>query len=420
MIVSIRPFVVMERLSHPSLDPKNRIECRMMRTRVWCGFPIFRYATGGRIRIRCDRTQKDRPWGWGSIPIFRALSLTTSSLKFVIMRGITQVHYSVLFLIWAFFHSHVEGFSNLPLTRKIDTSSCSCRSINQVSIKLSKDKDREDGKESVADIGSFPEEQSFVDTALQWVVSDIGSLVLGISGIVIVLIGGVLSLSGIDENADSMTAETRVNLLAILSCGAVLSNGLSKLDITSVAAETVELQGVLVKNPVILTHGDSYKTNFSWILTAVLTATSAMTAVILEQKGSSTANPNKDTMWNVLGFGGIVSGDLRHCVLNEGGKEEGPIMMTTKGSGTHILNRLALSIVQEIDEETYLPNLPALPGRIEFDSILPTNTQAALLVPIAGMDDEDVRVLVMGSNQARSFSPKDIAWCRAAVGCLQT
>jgi hypothetical protein len=62
-------------------------------------------------------------------------------------------------------------------------------------------------------------------------------------------------------------------------------------------------------------------------------------------------------------------------------------------------------------KETYLPTLQALPGRFEFFSYLPANTQLALLIPIAHQgvgisQDQYNDVLVLGSN---------IAWTRVVA-----
>ena len=60
-------------------------------------------------------------------------------------------------------------------------------------------------------------------------------------------------------------------------------------------------------------------------------------------------------------------------------------------------------------KETYLPTLQALPGRREF-TYLPGNLQLALLIPIDS-DSTKRKVLVLEGNTAKSFSPRDVAWC---------
>lgn len=53
------------------------------------------------------------------------------------------------------------------------------------------------------------------------------------------------------------------------------------------------------------------------------------------------------------------------------------------------------------------PLLQALPGKIEFD-YLPENCQAILMLPVM----EASTVVVVGTNRARAFTPKDIVWMK--------
>lgn len=57
-------------------------------------------------------------------------------------------------------------------------------------------------------------------------------------------------------------------------------------------------------------------------------------------------------------------------------------------------------------DETYLPDLQALPARVEF-GCLPRFTPAALILPV----DSETGVLV-ACDKKRALSPKDIAWIR--------
>ena len=258
--------------------------------------------------------------------------------------------------------------------------------------------------------------RSLTDEVLSWVISDVGSLVMGTGGVLILLLARLVSPSPtLEDSAVSLVGETRVNLLAILACGSVLLNGLTKLDISSVTAETVALKGTLVKEPFILVQNDEDSLNYSWLLRAVLAATpTAKTAVILTRQTGSTSKSD-DIAWHVQGFGGIISDALRYSMTQDNDDTNGPIAMASdRFDATPILNRLALTTEEN---EMYLPNLQALPGRIEFDPFLPGNTQAALLVPVN--TGTNVAVLALGSNQARSFTPIDIAWCRVAVACLR-
>ena len=59
-------------------------------------------------------------------------------------------------------------------------------------------------------------------------------------------------------------------------------------------------------------------------------------------------------------------------------------------------------------KETYLPTLQALPGKKEL-TYLPNNSQLALLIPVGTSSS---RVLVVAGDAAKSFTPRDVAWCR--------
>jgi hypothetical protein len=114
-------------------------------------------------------------------------------------------------------------------------------------------------------------------------------------------------------------------------------------------------------------------------------------------------------------------------------------------SNIPILNRFLQT--RDNPDKTYFPTLQAVPGSVEFtsSSILSSNTQSALIIPIIRTtdydfdnennsiyeDEDDIHdrndrerydiisrtspktLLVLGSDLARSFTPRDIAWCQA-------
>jgi hypothetical protein len=77
------------------------------------------------------------------------------------------------------------------------------------------------------------------------------------------------------------------------------------------------------------------------------------------------------------------------------------------------------------DRESYLPTLQALPGRSEF-TYLPDNTQAVLLIPVLTGDSKaatatataTTTVIALGADQARSFTPRNVAWSQAVAAKL--
>ena len=179
----------------------------------------------------------------------------------------------------------------------------------------------------------------------------------------------------------------------------MLLNGITKLDVTAAMSESVNLEGIRLERPELSsTMGQSDtdigKETISWGMDALLTATPAKTVIILERSTdeSNTVDDDDDKGWNVIARAGIVPSSM------------GPIPDTTP-----ILDRVG-SIGNV--KETYLPTVQALPGKREL-TYLPTNIQLALLIPIqTNAKHTRKRILVLGSNTAKSFSPRDVAWSR--------
>ena len=220
-----------------------------------------------------------------------------------------------------------------------------------------------------------------LDFLLGLVVSDVASIILGAIGLAFVV---VHRLSLLDEQvADTavLAQQTRTDLLAVFASGSVLLNGITKLDVTSALSESVVLEGTKLDKPIVDDEDDS---TIQWGLEALLKATPAKTAVIMEGR------PGKE--WSIAALAGIVP------------SQNAPLPETTP-----ILDRVGSQTIKE----TYLPTLGALPGRFEF-SYLPSNAQLALLIPIT-VTDSLSRVLVLASNTAKSFTPRDIAWCRVVA-----
>jgi hypothetical protein len=110
---------------------------------------------------------------------------------------------------------------------------------------------------------------------------------------------------------------------------------------------------------------------------------------------------NEDEKWNICALNGVVPFDstLRRAIPG--------------GIPTPILDRFLKD--GQGNKETYLPTLQALPGRAEI-TYLPRNTQEVLMLPI-DIDDSRycIAALVLGSDTAKSFTPKDVAWCQVVA-----
>lgn len=220
-----------------------------------------------------------------------------------------------------------------------------------------------------------------VDKTLAWIISDAGSIVLGLVGLLLVVIRRLATDDSSSE--EDLVITTRSSLLAVVAVGAVLLNGLSQLDVQTALAETVELEGVTVE---LTRVSGSTELEVDWALAALLRATPASTAVVMELQEST---------WRPVAFSGTVPPTLPQQATD--------LQLTD----TPILDRFRT----EDSKESYLPTLQALPGKAELTGkLLPINTQAAVLIPLRKR-----HVLLLGSNQGKSFTPRDIAWCQSVV-----
>jgi hypothetical protein len=234
---------------------------------------------------------------------------------------------------------------------------------------------------------------------LSWLSSDIVSIGLGTIGLLVVVVNRLTLLDvEISSSADALTYETRADLLAVFACGSVLLNGVTKLDVTTALAESVLLDGNELSEAEFLNKShknQATEETISWAFDSLLSTTPAKTVILIEK--------DKDSIsWSISCRGGIVPTTGKSSPLTV--PEKTPILDRVGSPGNL--------------KETYLPSLQALPGRFEF-SYMPPNTQLAVLIPISSKSSENEpvnvaknSVLVLGSNTAKSFTPRDIAWCR--------
>lgn len=221
-----------------------------------------------------------------------------------------------------------------------------------------------------------------LDYLLSIISSDIGSTVLGLFGLLICLTHRLANTDSL--SADTLGQETRADLLAVFASGAVLLNGISKLDVTSALAESVVLDGESLAKPLYMSSVMKQQDDVTWALESILAATPAETAVLLTTSGDDGG------AWATQAMSGVVPRDVAS--------------RQTVPASTPILDRFR----NDSSKESYLPTLQALPGRVEF-TYLPSNTQGALLLPVAS---RPTTVLVLGTDTAKSFSPRDVAWCQ--------
>jgi Cofactor assembly of complex C subunit B, CCB2/CCB4 len=171
-----------------------------------------------------------------------------------------------------------------------------------------------------------------VDAAISTVFSDVGSIVLGMAGLVLLLLA-----SHAGESSDVVVdpASTRANLLAVLAIGSVLLNGLSKLDVTTALAETVQLQGSPTSVQFRPEHSPAFASTMTWALESFQSTTPTQSLVLLRFFNEQ---------WIMEAAAGI---------LPNGRFEMQPI----PSDQTPILNRLWQQPYSP--DETYLPRLQA-------------------------------------------------------------
>lgn len=228
------------------------------------------------------------------------------------------------------------------------------------------------------------------------------------------------------EDALYEASRSRIDLLGVFAAGSVLLNGISKLDVESVVADRVVLEGVNNEEVIWNTDDDGrtavavqrdekFQSTVEWALSSFLKCSSARTAILLA------ASPQQSQRWVPLATAGILPLDsqLRSSIpesvntpiLDRMLRDDDSIKGGSVG-GTEVLG----ATKRKGPKESYLPTLQALPGKVEF-TYLPSNAQEVLIVPVLrseGKNAEDgwYYAVVLGGDTSKSFAPRDIAWCK--------
>lgn len=214
---------------------------------------------------------------------------------------------------------------------------------------------------------------------------------------------------------DDVTYEatrSRIDLLGVFAAGSVLLNGITKLDVTSVQAERVALEGVQVDTTWFQSKKDSFVETAEWALTSLIKCSPARSVVLLSNEGG-------DSKWTPVAARGVLPSDkeLQQSIPAD---RPTPILDRMKRYDSSSINIKGGSVAgtslgrNRGPKESYLPTLQALPGRVEF-TYLPSNTQEVLVLPVPTKEAESggrCFALVLGGDTAKSFAPKDVVWCR--------
>lgn len=199
-------------------------------------------------------------------------------------------------------------------------------------------------------------------------------LFLGAGALLAVLLNR--AVSGIAPVADSSSAQSRSDVLALALAATVLLQGLVWKSIQPRPVVSVEMDGVDCFNVAPGLPDDAAR-ELKWVWDALRNATRTKALVVL--------------------YGGA-------CVLQAGIAATAVNGSVVSVNASEFINGALYKGVQKSGRQNYLANLVLYPGRFEL-SFLPSNTQAVLLQPLG-----DDGVLVLASDTIRGFTPADQAW----------
>lgn len=270
-----------------------------------------------------------------------------------------------------------------------------------------------------------------IDKFLLAITSDRTSLLLGSMGIVLLLLNRLLTFP---DDVMYEASRSRIDLLGVFASGSVLLNGITKLDVESVSAEKVVLEGVyhqkvawdvdtikqcqLSSTEQRCVDDENFKFIVEWALLSFLKCTPAQTAVLLVTYRSQKSK-SKSKQWMTLARVGILP-------LESQPPNKSPILdrmlsgdNSIKGGTVGGADVVAMGNRKGGPKESYLPTLQSLPGKVEF-TYLPFNAQEALVLPVSSVSEKSTAstmegwqyAVVLGGDVAKSFAPRDIAWCK--------
>ena len=274
-----------------------------------------------------------------------------------------------------------------------------------------------------------------MDQFLLALTSDRTSLLLGSIGIFLLLLNRLLTFPDDGDNIIYEASRSRIDLLGVFAAGSVLLNGITKLDVESVRADKVVLEGRNAEEVIWDSHtkqqlqqnwkeDTTFQSIVEWALLSYLKCTPAKTAVLLTKSASPRRGGSNNKSWTILARVGTLTNDsqipMKTPILDR--MFSGDNIKGGTVGGVDIV--LAGSNRERVDgpKESYLPTLQALPGKVEF-TYLPSNTQEALILPVSssiGISEASNTAtgggwhyaVVLGGDVAKSFAPRDIAWCK--------
>ncbi|KAL3161893.1 hypothetical protein ABBQ38_008980 [Trebouxia sp. C0009 RCD-2024] len=203
-------------------------------------------------------------------------------------------------------------------------------------------------------------------------------LVAGASGIIGVLLNRLLS--GVAPVVDASSSQSRTDVLVILLSAVLLLTGLQWLALQPKVKPSVQLDGQEVA---FIQPGlpEEAQQELEWAWQSLRDCSTCQAVVVIYH-----------------------SSCLMHMGVAKPGHNPPEALLGP-------ICRRAMSS----ERGNYLANLALYPGRVEFTSFLPQNTQAAIIQPIGSEG-----VLIAASNTQRGFTRLDQAWASTIADKLET
>ena len=236
------------------------------------------------------------------------------------------------------------------------------------------------------DAAAVSSTSSILDSALSILRSETLSIVLG-STLLLALVCNRLFTE------DLYDSQSRTDLIAVLSAGGLLLNGISLQDITSKEADIVEISGEKYTHILDMELiAEKTRTYLVWFLDSIQSIFPNVASILVYYDGKTI----------------VKHGLLPALPSSISLKDDQSAKLNNKQSNVDVKLILKKALNKELDStglslETYIPDLQVLPGKIEF-TYLPENTQAVVIQPFKNQKG----MLIFGLDKKRAFSPRDI------------
>lgn len=191
------------------------------------------------------------------------------------------------------------------------------------------------------------------------------------------------ALSGTAPVADASSAQSRADVLGLVMAATLILTGFTWIALKPRAPNVVDLVGASIETPYVTERASAeLREELAWTWDTARRATNCDVMAVFTSSGERVMQAGIGA--NALGNPEVLRADVTL----------GPICAAAATKG----------------EPNYLANLILFPGRVEFESFFPVNTQAVCVRPIG-----DGAVLVIGSRTQRGLTPRDQRWFAAVA-----